>query len=156
MVLLLNQDCSIIKKVSAQKALTLYLSGKVCIIEYGDRYIRTMNNSYRLPKTVILSKYANIPSTPVRLSKKAIHERDCGICQYCGCRPNEITIDHVVSRSRGGRHTWENMVSCCHDCNIKKGASLPSECGMELLNPPTKPKKVFKVNKYFNGKKNNE
>lgn len=145
MAILLNMDSKMIRRVSAEKALTLYFSGKVYVLKYGKDAYNTIDRAYNIPEVVILKRYADIPTTPIRLSKKAIHERDGYICQYCGTRDGKMTIDHIIPRSRGGRNTWANMVSCCSDCNSRKGSKTLDECGMALNRQPAIPMEVFKA-----------
>nr|HEX4318590.1 HNH endonuclease [Kofleriaceae bacterium] len=78
---------------------------------------------------------------PVKFSRVNIYARDRYRCQYCGqtCTTNELTYDHVVPRSRGGRTTWENIVAACYVCNRRKANRTPAEAGMKLLAQPVRP-----------------
>ena len=91
-----------------------------------------------MPSVIRLLEYRRIPHQTRALSRKNILLRDRNQCQYCGVvlPSGELTLDHVVPRSRGGNSTWENLVACCHDCNRKKGNMLPHECGMRPLREP--------------------
>lgn len=108
----------------------------------GGRRIATVATEILVPYVVVLTGFNRVPPRSVRLSRRNIFARDRGICQYCGCRPtrDEVSIDHVIPRSRGGTSTWENLVLACTACNRKKGNRLLSECGMELRRQPTRPR----------------
>jgi 5-methylcytosine-specific restriction endonuclease McrA len=79
------------------------------------------------------------PRPMVRLSKREILRRDDYTCQYCGQRSPILTLDHVIPRSRGGGHTWENLVTACPSCNHRKGRRTLEASGMQLLRPPMRP-----------------
>ena len=85
-----------------------------------------------------LLAYRHIPQQSRALSRKNILLRDRNTCQFCGrvFPSSELTLDHVVPRSRGGLSTWENLVACCHPCNRRKGNQLPTEAGMKLMREP--------------------
>ena len=92
-----------------------------------------------MPSVIRLLEYRRIPHQTRALSRKNILLRDRNTCQYCGeaMPPGELTLDHVVPRSRGGNSTWENLVACCHECNRHKGNRLLSEIDdMILLREP--------------------
>jgi 5-methylcytosine-specific restriction endonuclease McrA len=75
----------------------------------------------------------------VRLGRKEIFRRDEYTCQYCGIETRNLTMDHVIPRHRGGSHSWENLVSACHACNIRKGGKTLAETKMRLLREPFEP-----------------
>jgi 5-methylcytosine-specific restriction endonuclease McrA len=92
-----------------------------------------------MPSVIRLLEYRRIPHQTRALSRKNILLRDRNTCQYCGeaMPPSELTLDHVIPRSRGGNSTWENLVACCHECNRHKGNRLLSEIDdMILLREP--------------------
>lgn len=103
--------------------------------------IRTPNYQLCVPKVIVLGRYNNSPPRKVRFNRRNIFLRDDYQCQYCGAHPkrDDLTIDHVIPRSRGGRSTWENVVLACTKCNTKKGDRLLNECGMTPLNKPKRP-----------------
>lgn len=103
--------------------------------------IHTPQFQMLLPKVIVLSRYHKCPPRIVKFNRRNIFMRDRHTCQYCGVQPDDddLTIDHVIPRSRGGKTTWENIVLACTDCNARKGDRLPSECGMHPLRPPKKP-----------------
>jgi len=108
----------------------------------GGDVIRTVNRAIRIPRVIVLQIYDRIPKTKVRFSRHNIYTRDNNTCQYCGRQlaRAELNLDHVVPRSRGGRTTWDNVVCCCVDCNIAKGARTMEQAGLKLLKVPTRPR----------------
>lgn len=104
----------------------------------GSPAIRTPRGSLRVPRVVLLRDYNRVPRTPLRLSRRNVFLRDEHMCMYCGST-TDLTIDHVVPRSRGGASTWENLVSCCRRCNLGKGHKTVAEAGMSLRRKPIRP-----------------
>jgi 5-methylcytosine-specific restriction endonuclease McrA len=104
--------------------------------------IRTVNRAIRVPRVIVLQLYDRIPKTKVRFSRHNIYMRDSNTCQYCGEEKArvELNLDHVVPRAQGGRTTWENVVCCCIDCNLSKGARTPEQAGLTLLKQPIRPR----------------
>jgi 5-methylcytosine-specific restriction endonuclease McrA len=107
----------------------------------GEAYIGTPRGRIRVPRVLLLSGYNRVPHAPLRLSRRNIFLRDGFTCQYCGRRPGtrELNLDHVMPRSRGGRSTWENLVTSCRECNLRKGWATPEESGMLLRSRPARP-----------------
>jgi len=108
----------------------------------GNYYIKTVTLKIRVPEVILLLTYDSIPAQHVPFSRKNIYKRDNYTCQYCGkkFRPEDLTIDHVIPKSKGGETTWENCVLACLWCNMKKGNRTLKEAGMKLLRKPEKPK----------------
>jgi 5-methylcytosine-specific restriction endonuclease McrA len=108
----------------------------------GDDVIRTIDRVIRIPRVIVLQIYDRIPRTKVRFSRYNIYMRDGNTCQYCGRNllRTDLNLDHVVPRSQGGRTTWENVVCCCIDCNLAKGARTPEQARMKLLKVPQRPR----------------
>lgn len=108
----------------------------------GEEGIRTVNMVIKVPRVIVLTRYDRFPRRVVRFSRYNIFLRDNNTCQYCGRKlpKHELTIDHVIPRSRGGKTTWENVVLCCIRCNRKKGGRTPQEAGMRLIKKPEKPR----------------
>ncbi len=106
--------------------------------------IRTPSLVLSLPKIIRVKSDARPRLKAVKLSKKNVFLRDEYICQYCGKNypQSKLTIDHIIPRCRGGATTWENVVTACNFCNIKKGDKLPTEAGMKLLKNPTMPDSI--------------
>lgn len=94
------------------------------------------------PRVILLSAYDRFPKREVRFSRLNILIRDSYTCQYCGeqLKKNQLNLDHVIPRSRGGKTTWENVVTSCHDCNRRKGGLLPEEARLKLIRKPYRPK----------------
>lgn len=115
------------------------------IPSHNEGAICSAKHAFRIPEIVLLSRYNKLPQQTVHFSRRTIYRRDNNQCQYCGCRPGtpELSIDHVLPRSRGGKTTWDNCVLACTACNRKKADRTPSECGMKLLSVPKKPKFTF-------------
>lgn len=105
------------------------------------RKIQTPGFQIAAPEVIMLTRYGKYPPRQVKFSRRNIYTRDNHTCQYCGRMParDELTIDHVAPRSRGGKSTWDNVVLACVQCNMKKGDSLPGEKGLKLLNTPKRP-----------------
>lgn len=110
--------------------------------ERGDDVIYTVDRVIRVPRVIVLQIYDRIPKTKVRFSRHNIYMRDGNTCQYCGqmLPRTDLNLDHVVPRAQGGRTTWENVVCCCIDCNLAKGARTPEQAGMKLLKAPMRPR----------------
>lgn len=142
-VLVLNQDYSALTVCSVERAVVLMHLQKVHLVEAADeRYVRSPSMKLPWPSIVRLKEYANVPYKRVMLSRKNVLKRDQNTCQYCGEEGN-LTIDHVVPKSRGGRDTWENLVAACVACNNRKGDQTPDEAGMELARQPFRPSYVM-------------
>jgi 5-methylcytosine-specific restriction endonuclease McrA len=103
--------------------------------------IHTPNFVMLPPRVIVLSRYQKCPPRTVKFNRRNIFVRDQYTCQYCGATPKEddLTIDHIIPKSRGGRTIWENVVLACTICNTEKGSRLPAECGMHPRRTPKKP-----------------
>jgi len=137
-VLVLNASYEPINICAARRALLLILKGVAMAEESHGHSLRTSLRDYHLPSVIRLLEYRRIPHQTRALSRKNILLRDHNTCQYCGriLPSNQLTLDHVTPRSRGGGSTWENLVACCHECNHSKGNMMPEECGMKPMRPP--------------------
>ena len=104
-------------------------------------FIGTVRGRLRVPRLLQLGVVARAPYSPLRLSRRHVFLRDGFLCQYCGRRPTarDLSLDHVLPRSRGGPWSWDNLVACCRACNLKKGHETPDEAGMPLRARPTRP-----------------
>jgi 5-methylcytosine-specific restriction endonuclease McrA len=107
-----------------------------------DDFIRTIHFEIQVPRVIRLLTYDRLPRTRVKFNRRNIFARDGNRCQYCGRRfpTGELSLDHVMPRSRGGGTDWENIVCACVKCNVRKGGRTPSEAGMRLTKPPIKPR----------------
>src|SRR5437660_1774768 len=137
-VLVLNASYEPINICAARRALVLVLKGVAMTEEENGHYLHAQRMAMRLPSVIRLLEYRRIPFQSRALSRKNILLRDRNTCQYCGevLSSGDLTLDHVVPRSRGGLSTWENLVACCHLCNRRKGNQLPPEAGMKLMREP--------------------
>lgn len=104
--------------------------------------IRTVSLHIRVPEVIVLTRYQGMPTQEATFSRRNLYKRDTNTCQYCGARPgtSELTIDHILPRSRGGKSSWENCVLACVGCNSKKANRLASEVGMHLNRPALAPR----------------
>jgi 5-methylcytosine-specific restriction endonuclease McrA len=107
-----------------------------------DDALPIVGGRLRVPRVVHLHRYDRTPRVTVRLTRRNLMFRDAHQCQYCGKRPTlrELNIDHVVPRSRGGNDSWENLVTACRVCNLRKGWKTPEEANMRLARSPFRPK----------------
>lgn len=106
-------------------------------------WVRTVRMEIAVPKVIRLLGYDRLPQQSVKLNRRNIFARDSSTCQFCGVRypTSELSLDHVVPRSLGGKSTWENLVCCCVRCNARKGGRTPRGAGMKLIRPPVKPRR---------------
>ena len=139
--LLLSQSYEPIKIVSWQRAITLIALDKVDVVEHYAAQIRAPSLVIQVPAVVRLRRAFRRHARPVKFSRVNIYARDDHRCQYCGvrCPIDRLTYDHVIPRSRGGRTTWDNIVSCCLACNASKANRTPAEARMTLRRVPARP-----------------
>ncbi len=137
-VLVLNATYEPVNVCAARRALVLVLKGVAAAEEESDRFLISPSRRMRVPSVIRLLEYRRIPFQGRALSRKNILMRDRNTCQFCSkvLPAGELTLDHIIPRSRGGESTWENLVACCHPCNNRKGNRLPEEAGMKLLRRP--------------------
>jgi len=104
-------------------------------------WIKTASGQIAAPQVVVLKRYGERPPRKLTFTRPNLYRRDEYTCQYCGepLPASELTVDHVLPRSRGGKNGWENCVAACEDCNGRKADKLPQEVGMRLKKPPAKP-----------------
>jgi len=110
--------------------------------EPDDDFIRTVQFEIQVPRIIRLLTYERFPRQKVKFNRKNLFARDGNRCQYCGKKfpTTELSLDHLVPRSRGGRATWDNIVCACLRCNVRKGGRTPREAGMRLIREPVEPK----------------
>ena len=146
-VLILNQTFEPLHVCSARRAVVLLFTGKAERVEDTSRIVRSPSTTLLLPSVIRLHRFVRKPARPsIAFNKKNILKRDAHTCQYCGRNGGErMTIDHVIPRSLGGRTVWENVVSACRACNLKKGNKPLDEAGMHLLRRPSKPISFFSL-----------
>ncbi len=124
-----------------QDAITLWYLGKVDVLEEYDEIIASPSIVISVPAVVRLRRHVAGFRRGVKFSRANVFSRDAYSCQYCGLRKprNELSFDHVLPRTAGGRTGWENIVTACRPCNLKKRNRTPEQAGMRLLRPPARP-----------------
>lgn len=139
-MLVLNATYEPINVCTVRRAVVLLLKAKAEIIERADWELHSATATIARPVVIRLVSYVRIPRDTHRrkITRRAVFARDEWTCQYCGARSN-LTVDHVVPRSKGGASNWENIVASCAPCNRRKGNALPRQVGMQLLKPPRTP-----------------
>lgn len=148
-VLVLNASYEPLNITSWRRAIILLLKGKAEQVEHNGKMVAT---DFPLPSVIRLRTYVKIPYKEINPSRWNVMHRDNYTCQYCGSRSRELTIDHVMPRSRGGGDTWENVVAACVTCNVKKGDRTPREASMHLACQPRRPSGhvSFEISKHCN------
>jgi 5-methylcytosine-specific restriction endonuclease McrA len=108
-----------------------------------DDWVRTAKSEIQVPRVIRLLSYEKLPKQTVKFNRRNIFARDHNQCQFCGKKfpTTELSLDHIVPRSQGGRATWENIVCACIKCNVKKGGRTPKQAHMTLVRKPEKPKR---------------
>jgi len=139
-VLVLNQNYEPLNVCNTRRALVLINGGKAEVLEHGDGVLRSPSTAFRRPSVIRLIYLIRRPRPRVRLTRREIFMRDHFTCQYCGVKSKDLTLDHLIPRHRGGRHTWDNLVSACRACNHRKGGKTPDEARMPLRLSPAEPK----------------
>jgi 5-methylcytosine-specific restriction endonuclease McrA len=168
-VLVLNRYYAAIRVTSVRRAFSLLYRGLAEVVSVeDDKYISHDFASWRevsrfrarhererhewvpcvrfemaVPRIVRLLFYDRLPQQTVKFNRRNIFARDANRCQYCGKRfsTSELSLDHVVPRSLGGKTTWENIVCCCVACNVQKGGRTPDRAGLKLIVKPVKPRR---------------
>ena len=139
-VLVLNASYEPLSVVSARRGVVLVLHHRASVVVPRDEVWRAATESVSVPSVIKLNRFVKVPyrrTTPV--TRRAVFGRDSHTCQYCGAQAE--SLDHVLPRSRGGDHTWENVVASCRRCNINKGDRLPGEAGLKLDRKPGPPRR---------------
>lgn len=168
-VLVLNKHYAAIRVISAKRAICMLFKHVAEILSIEDsqyfsydfeswrevsqlraqyerdehEWIRCVRFELAVPRIIRLLVYDRLPRKQVKLTRRNIFGRDRSRCQYCGKRfpTTELSLDHVVPRSRGGKMAWENVVCACVGCNVRKGGRLPREAGMKLIVEPVRPRR---------------
>jgi 5-methylcytosine-specific restriction endonuclease McrA len=158
-VLVLNRVFQAVQITSVRRAVTLLYKGQVRAVECDYRtydfdnwqdvpaqpyhyYVATPTRQIRVPHVIQLLTFEKMPRQEVKFSRGNIYLRDGNRCQYCGRKfpTSELSLDHVVPISRGGKSSWENIVCACLPCNVRKGNKLINEAGMYPIRRPLKPR----------------
>lgn len=161
-VLVLNRSFYAVQITSWQRALSLVYLGHASVVDEDYKtysfddwralsteisshpagFINTPTFKIAVPEVIALKLYDRLPVTDVKFTRRNIYEHYHYRCCYCGKKfgSSELNLEHVVPKSRGGRTGWDNIVTACVPCNLKKADKIPEEAGMKLLLKPTKPK----------------
>lgn len=135
-VLLLNQNYQPLNICKLRRAIVLLLKEKAEVVEWDSCLINTVSTKIEVPSVIRLCYFVKVPVPKIQPTRRNILIRDNFVCQYCGIKTHDLTIDHLIPRKFGGKSTWENLVSACKECNNKKGDKLLSETKIKLKNEP--------------------
>ena len=138
-VLVLNLDYQPLNVCNVRRAVVLLAKEKATVIEQNGHIVTSERFSFPSPSVIRLAYHVKRPRPVVKLTRKEVLQRDDHTCPYCGKRGNDLTLDHIMPRHRGGQHTWENVVAACRPCNHKKGGRTLAESKMQLLHQPKRP-----------------
>lgn len=142
-VLVLNQDYSPLTVCSVERAfLLVFLNKAEMISPVPNVFLHTVNAAFQVPSVIKISRYISMPYKGVILSRQNVFRRDNHECQYCGTT-RDLTLDHLIPRSKGGTSYWKNLVTACKHCNAKKGDYRLDEVGMKLRREPFKPSYIM-------------
>lgn len=164
-VLVLNRLWQAVNIVAVKRAFSLLMQEHAHVINTGNDFqvmnaaewiafsienppdheseaVHTVRLSLRIPYVLLLSKYDRVPTKEMKFNRQNVFQRDGFVCQYCGntFRDEDLNLDHVIPRDRGGQTSWENIVTSCIRCNTKKANQLPHQAGMHLFKKPHRPK----------------
>lgn len=139
-VLVLNATYEPINVCTVRRATVLLLKEKAELVEHGRWQLRSEHTQMPRPMVIRLVSYVNVPRDTHRrkITRRAVFARDGWTCQYCGVRSN-LTVDHVIPRSKGGSSEWDNIVASCAPCNRRKGDLLPAQANMVPRRAPRAP-----------------
>jgi 5-methylcytosine-specific restriction endonuclease McrA len=180
-VLVLNKHYAAVQITSARRAFAMVFRGIAEIVAVEDSqylsydfdswrqvsqfraqfererhdWVRCVRFEIAVPRIVRLLFYDRLPAQTVKFNRRNIYARDRNRCQYCGRRfpTSELSLDHVVPKSLGGRTSWENIVCCCVTCNVRKGGQSPHGAGMKLIAVPIKPRRSPVIQLRLNSEK---
>jgi len=137
-VLVLNASYEPLNVCTVRRAHVLLWKGKAEVLEQLDRQLHSASSTFPWPHVIRLTTYVRVPRTVQRkISRRALFARDGWRCVYCGTTGGRLTLDHVIPRSKGGESVWENVVTSCAPCNLRKGDRLVEEVGLTMRVPPS-------------------
>ena len=143
-VLILNASYEPLHVCSVKRAVSILMHEIAERVEDTDRVLRSPSQVFPVPSVIRLKKYVKRPPRQrVAFNRKNVFRRDDHTCQYCGLKSGDLTLDHVIPRSRQGATSWENVVACCRSCNAKKRDRTPEEARMDLKRLPYAPRFMF-------------
>ena len=129
-----------------QEAIKAVYLERVNVAAEYEEVVRSEKLTLPLPSVIVLKNYV-VPTKTVPFTRANLFLRDEFTCQYCGCKGKDLTFDHVVPKSRGGKTRWDNVVAACQSCNLRKAAKTTSQAGFKLKKVPTKPSPEVLLNK---------
>ena len=135
-VLVLNASYEPLNITSWRRAVVMVLKGKAEGLEHEQR---TLRPDLLAPTVIRLRQFVRIPFKELPLTRRNVFQRDHHTCQYCAYKGEQLSIDHVIPRSRGGQDTWENVITACIRCNVRKGSRTPKEADMPMSSVPRRP-----------------
>jgi 5-methylcytosine-specific restriction endonuclease McrA len=140
-VLVLNASYEPINVCTVRRAAVLVLKQRAEVVEHADWALHAESLTMPRPVVIRLITYVRVPrdAHSRKITRRAIFARDGWACQYCGSERGNLTIDHVIPRSKGGASSWDNIVTCCAPCNRRKGDRLPNQAGMHPRHAPRPP-----------------
>jgi len=140
-VLVLNASYEPINVCTVRRAAVLVLKQRAEVLEQSEWALHAENLTIPRPMVIRLVTYVRIPrdAHSRKITRRAIFARDGWACQYCGSERGNLTIDHVIPRSKGGTSSWDNIVTCCAPCNRRKGDRLPRQANMHPRHAPRPP-----------------
>lgn len=155
-VLVLNSDFEPLNVCHVRRAMVMVYLGKADVLHAHEDDITTVDDRVPSPSVVKLRHHVRRPLPELKLSRRTIFARDEYTCQYCGTMAKDLTIDHVIPKRHGGPTVWENLVTACRRCNMKKSDKLLPQTTMKLAKVPRRPKYVpyISLTKYLTGRKN--
>ncbi len=139
-VLVLNATYEPINVCSVRRAIVLLIKRRAELIDQAQTSVRAESLAIPRPQVIRLVSYVRVPRDAHRrkITRRAVFARDGWSCQYCGDGSN-LTVDHVIPRSKGGVSSWENVVTSCAPCNRRKADKLPAVIGMQPRKRPRAP-----------------
>ena len=129
-----------------QEAIKAVYLKRVNVAAEYEEVVRSEKLTLPLPSVIVLKNYV-VPTKTVPFTRATLFLRDEFTCQYCGYKGKDLTFDHVVPKSRGGKTRWDNVVAACQSCNLRKAAKTTSQAGFKLKKVPTKPSPEVLLNK---------
>lgn len=145
---MLNATYEPLNVVSVRRAIVLLLKEKAEVIEATEAILRAERNVYQYPLVIRLVSYVKVPrQLSLPLTRRTVLARDQYTCQYCGAQPGKsnLTVDHLIPRSKGGLTLWENVVTACGPCNQRKGNRTPHDASLTLRSKPARPRYIALV-----------
>lgn len=137
-VLVLNADYTPLNVITFRRGFHLVSNGKAEVLKSSEIPVVAGYNTFIRPLIIRLINYVKFRVKNIRVNRLRIYKRDNYTCTYCGSKKN-LTIDHIIPKSKGGKNTWDNLVTCCSSCNIHKGNRTPEQAHMTLKIKPYEP-----------------